>query len=288
MSELKIGVIGGSGVYEIESLTVVEHVRISTPFGDPSDEFVLGNIGDQRVAFLPRHGRGHRIMPSELNSRANIYAFKKLGVERLISISAVGSMREDYAPLDIVIPDQLFDRTLRPIRSFFGQGIVAHISFAEPFCPELSRVIYDAAKQTGSTIHDKGTMVVIDGPQFSTKAESKLFRDWGMDIIGMTALPEARLAREAEICYATVAMVTDYDVWHPDHDTVTVEMVVSNLIRNAENGKKIVEYAVPRIPPTRTKCPCHNALANAIITSSELIPQQRKDELKLIIGGYIK
>lgn len=288
MSELKIGVIGGSGVYEIESLTAVEHVRISTPFGDPSDEFVLGNIGNQRVAFLPRHGRGHRIMPSELNSRANIYAFKKLGVERLISISAVGSMREDYAPLDIVIPDQLFDRTLRPIRSFFGQGIVAHISFAEPFCPELSRVIYDAAKQTGSTIHDKGTMVVIDGPQFSTKAESKMFRDWGMDIIGMTALPEARLAREAEICYATVAMVTDYDVWHPDHDTVTVEMVVSNLIRNAENGKKIVEYAVPRIPPTRTKCPCHNALANAIITSSELIPQQRKDELKLIIGGYIK
>lgn len=288
MSESKIGVIGGSGVYEIESLTAVEHVRISTPFGDPSDEFVLGNIGDQRVAFLPRHGRGHRIMPSELNSRANIYAFKKLGVERLISISAVGSMREDYAPLDIVIPDQLFDRTLRPIRSFFGQGIVAHISFAEPFCPELSRVIYDAAKQTGSTIHDKGTMVVIDGPQFSTKAESKLFRDWGMDIIGMTALPEARLAREAEICYATVAMVTDYDVWHPDHDTVTVEMVVSNLIRNAENGKKIVEYAVPRIPPTRTKCPCHNALANAIITSSELIPQQRKDDLKLILGGYIK
>lgn len=288
MSESKIGVIGGSGVYEIESLTAVEHVRISTPFGDPSDEFVLGNIGDQRVAFLPRHGRGHRIMPSELNSRANIYAFKKLGVERLISISAVGSMREDYAPLDIVIPDQLFDRTLRPIRSFFGQGIVAHISFAEPFCPELSRVIYDAAKQTGSTIHDKGTMVVIDGPQFSTKAESKLFRDWGMDIIGMTALPEARLAREAEICYATVAMVTDYDVWHPDHDTVTVEMVVSNLIRNAENGKKIVEYAVPRIPPTRTKCPCHNALANAIITSSELIPQQRKDELRLIIGEYMK
>lgn len=288
MSELKIGVIGGSGVYEIESLTAVEHVRISTPFGDPSDEFVLGNIGDQRVAFLPRHGRGHRIMPSELNSRANVYAFKKLGVERLISISAVGSMREDHAPLDIVIPDQLFDRTLRPIRSFFGQGIVAHISFAEPFCPELSRVIYDAAKQTGSTIHDKGTMVVIDGPQFSTKAESKMFRDWGMDIIGMTALPEARLAREAEICYATVAMVTDYDVWHPDHDTVTVEMVVSNLIRNAENGKKIVEYAVPRIPPTRTKCPCHNALANAIITSSELIPQQRKDDLKLIIGGYIK
>ncbi len=288
MSDIKIGVIGGSGVYQMEALEGVEHVGVSTPFGDPSDEFVLGNLGEHRVAFLPRHGRGHRIMPSEVNSRANIYAFKKLGVERLISISAAGSMREGFAPLDIVIPSQLFDRTLRPNRSFFGEGIVGHISFADPFCPEMSEVLYEAAKQIGATVHRGGTMVVIDGPQFSTKAESQIFFFFLMDIIGMTALPEARLAREAEICYATVALVTDYDVWHPGHDTVTVEMVVANLLKNAETGKKIVQLATPHIPAERKQCPCYNALENAIITSREMIPPKRKENLELIIGKYIK
>lgn len=282
-----IGVIGGSGVYQMEGLTEVKEVKVRTPFGDPSDVIVLGNLGNQRVAFLPRHGRGHRIMPSELPVRANIYAMKSLGVERIISISACGSLREDFAPLDIVIPDQLYDRTKNRPTTFFGDGLVVHISFADPFCPELSRVLYNAAQKAGARVHKGGSYLVIDGPQFSTKAESETYRQMKMDIIGMTAIPEAKLAREAEICYATIAMVTDYDVWHPSHDSVSVEMVVQNLLKNAEMGKRIVRYAVDDVPGLREHCPCPNALRDAIITSRDRIPLKSKRTLGLLLDKYL-
>jgi 5'-methylthioadenosine phosphorylase len=287
MERATIGVIGGSGVYQIEGLTQVKEVRVKTPFGDPSDAIVIGVLGNQRIAFLPRHGRGHRIMPSELPVRANIYALKSLGVERIISISAVGSLREDFAPLDIVIPDQLFDRTRMRPSSFFGDGLVVHISFADPFCPELSQVLYAAAQKAGARVHKGGSLLVIEGPQFSTKAESHTYRQWKMDIIGMTALPEAKLAREAEICYATVAMVTDYDVWHPSHDSVTVDMVVQNLLRNAEMGKRILRYATSEIPAERTHCPCPNALRDAIITAHDRIPNKSRRTLALLLDKYL-
>ncbi len=287
MERATIGVIGGSGVYQIEGLTDIKEVKVKTPFGAPSDVIVIGVLGNQRIAFLPRHGRGHRVSPVELPVRANIYALKSLGVERIISISAVGSLREDFAPLDIVIPDQLLDRTkLRP-SSFFGNGLVVHISFADPFCPELSQVLYSAAQKAGARVHKGGAFVVIDGPQFSTKAESNVYRQWKMDIIGMTALPEAKLAREAEICYATVAMVTDYDVWHPSHDSVTVEMVVQNLLKNAEMGKRIVRYAADEIPTERTHCPCPNALRDSIITARDLIPAKTRRDLALLLDKYL-
>lgn len=288
MPEVKFAVIGGSGVYQIEGLKDVEERSVHTPFGDPSDPIVIGNLGGQRIAFLPRHGRGHRLMPSEVPSRANIYALKSLGAERIISISAVGSMREEYAPLDIVIPDQLFDRTKQRPGTFFGDGLVAHISFAEPFCPELNAVLYRASQSAGANVHAGGTLVVIEGPAFSTKAESRILRQWGVDVIGMTALPEARLAREAEICYSAVAMVTDYDVWHSSHESVTVEMVVQNLLRNAEMGKKILKAAVPEIPAQRTSCPCHNALKDALITNLDLVPAATLEKLDPFIGKYLK
>jgi 5'-methylthioadenosine phosphorylase len=287
MERATIGVIGGSGVYQIEGLMEVKQVKVKTPFGDPSDSIVTGVLGNQRVAFLPRHGRGHRIMPNELPVRANIYALKSLGVERLISISAVGSLREDFAPLDIVIPDQLFDRTKVRPTSFFGDGLVVHISFADPFCPELSQVLYAAAQKAGARVHKGGAYVVIDGPQFSTKAESNTYRQWKMDIIGMTALPEAKLAREAEMCYATVAMVTDYDVWHPSHDSVSVDMVVENLLKNAEMGKRIVSYAADEIPSERNSCPCPNALRNSIITARDRIPAKSRRTLALLLDKYL-
>ncbi|MCL4394642.1 MAG: S-methyl-5'-thioadenosine phosphorylase [Chloroflexi bacterium] len=287
MDRVTIGVIGGSGVYQIEGLADVKQVKVRTPFGNPSDEIVVGALGNQRIAFLPRHGRGHRIMPSELPVRANIYALKSLGVERIISISAVGSLREDFPPLDIVIPDQLLDRTRRQPTSFFGEGLVAHVSFADPFCPELSQVLFEAAQKAGARVHKGGTMVVIEGPHFSTKAESNLYRDWKMDIIGMTALPEAKMAREAEICYATIAMITDYDVWHESHEPVTVEMVVQNLLKNAEMGKRIVRYAASEIPAERANCPCPTALHDAILTARDRIPPRSRRNLALLLDKYM-
>jgi 5'-methylthioadenosine phosphorylase len=284
--KVEIAVIGGSGVYEIESLSDVQEYDVSTPFGDPSDTIVVGTLSDQRVAFLPRHGRGHRIMPHELNARANIYALKSLGVTKILSVSACGSMREDIAPRDIVIPDQIFDRTKARPNTFFGDGLVVHISMAEPFCPALSKVAGEAVAKTGATVHRGGTFVVIDGPQFSTKAESRIYRQWGVDIIGMTAIPEAKLAREAEICYACMAHVTDYDVWHETEGTVTVEMVVENLRANAAVSKQAIEYLVPMLSELKT-CDCQDALASAIITDPACIPKDTKRDLDLLIGKYV-
>jgi 5'-methylthioadenosine phosphorylase len=287
MERATIGVIGGSGVYQMEGLSDVKEVKIKTPFGEPSDAIVVGTLNETRMAFLPRHGRGHRILPSEIPVAANIYAMKSLGVERLISLSACGSLREDYAPLDIVIPDQIFDRTKDRRNTFFGNGLVVHISFAEPFCPELSRVLYAAAQKAGARVHPNGTIVVIDGPQFSTKAESETYRQWKMDIIGMTSIPEAKFAREAEICYAAVAMITDYDVWRPAHESVTADMVVQNLLKNAEMGKRIVRYAIGEIPPAREQCPCPTALRDSILTSRDRIPNKVRRDLGLLLDKYL-
>jgi 5'-methylthioadenosine phosphorylase len=279
-----IGIIGGSGLYEVEGLEGLQEVRLETPFGDPSDAYVVGSWHGQRVAFLPRHGRGHRISPTELNSRANVFGFRLLGVERLISVSAVGSMREEIRPLDIVVPDQLFDRTRQRENSFFGGGVVVHTGFAEPFCPELSATLAGAAEGAGARVHRGGTYVCIEGPQFSTKAESRIFRQWGVDVIGMTALPEARLAREAEICYGTIALATDYDVWHGE--PVTVEMVVANLTKNVSTAKAILAAAVPAIG-ARTGCACGSALENAIMTRPDLIPDSVKRDLGPLLGRYL-
>jgi 5'-methylthioadenosine phosphorylase len=282
-----VGVIGGSGVYQMDGLADIKEVKIKTPFGDPSDALILGTLGNQRVAFLPRHGRGHRIKPHELPVAANIFALKSVGVERIISLSACGSLREDYAPLDIVVPDQLFDRTKMRPSTFFPPGLVVHISFADPFCPELSRVLFDAAVKAGARVHKGGKLVVMDGPAFSTKAESEAYRMLKMDLIGMTALPEAKFAREAEICYATIAMVTDYDVWHSGHDAVTVEMVVQNLFKNAEMGKRIVRYAVAEVPSAREHCPCPTALQSAIITARDRISPRVRRDLGLLLNKYL-
>jgi 5'-methylthioadenosine phosphorylase len=287
MEPIRIGVIGGSGVYEMEGLTGVEEVRVKTPFGDPSDAIVVGTLEGVRVAFLPRHGRGHYISPSELPARANIYALKSLGVQRIIAISACGSMKEEIAPLHIVIPDQIFDRTKGRPSTFFGEGIVAHIGFAEPFCADMRAKLLTAAAEAGATVHDGGTMVVMEGPQFSTKAESRIYRSWGVDVIGMTALPEAKLAREAEICYGTLALVTDYDVWHESEETVTVEMVIQNLLKNAEMAKKIIRMAVPTLGAPET-CPCPHALDTAIITNPARIPAGTRKKLSLLLDKYLK
>jgi 5'-methylthioadenosine phosphorylase len=284
---VQIGIIGGSGLYDMAELTDREEQSISTPFGDPSGPYVLGTLGGKRVAFLARHGVGHRILPSELNFRANIYGFKVLGVERILSASAVGSLKEEYKPLDILIPDQFFDRTRGRISTFFGRGLVAHIAFAHPLCGELSKIAADAAEAVGATVHRRGTYVNMEGPQFSTLAESKLYRAWGMDVIGMTNLQEAKLAREAEMCYATLALVTDYDCWHPDHDSVTVDMIIANLMQNARTAQQAIATAVGRVPAART-CACKDALATAIITRPEVVPAQTKKELAPIIGKYMK
>lgn len=286
MPRAEIGVMGGSGLYEMEGLAGVEEVRVTTPFGEPSDAIVVGKLEGTSVAFLPRHGRGHRISPTELNQRANIWAMKSLGVERLMSVSAVGSLREDFEPLDLVIPDQLVDRTRHRVDTFFSDGIVAHVGLADPFCPELSALLYAAGQATEATVHQGGTYIVIEGPQFSTKAESQLYRSWGMDIIGMTALPEARLAREAELCYATIACVTDYDVWHESAGEVTVEMVIRNLLENVATSKEIIRKVVPRVPRERG-CRCGSALESAIITASYRIAPQAKERLQLLIGKYL-
>ncbi len=287
MPTARIGVIGGSGLYAMEGLSDVEEVSLTTPFGAPSDTIVLGNVSGERIAFLPRHGRGHRLSPSEVPSRANIYALKSLGVEHIISVSACGSLREDYAPLDVVIPDQIFDRTkgIRP-SSFFGDGIVVHISFAQPFCPELSAVLYASAQEVGARAHNGGSLVVIEGPQFSTRGESRVYREWGLDIIGMTALPEAKLAREAEICYATLAMVTDYDVWKVSEEPVTADMVVANLLKNVGVAQAIIRAAVREISRARP-CPCAAALRDAIITQPSAIPAAQKQRLQLLLGKYL-
>jgi 5'-methylthioadenosine phosphorylase len=287
MAEATIGVIGGSGLYEMAGLTDLKEHDISTPFGKPSDPIVVGTLQGKNVAFLPRHGRGHRILPGEVNVRANIYALKTLGVERIISVNACGSMKKEIAPSDIVIPDQIIDRTKGRISTFFGNGVVVHVSFAEPFCPQLSDVLYQAAKKTGATVHKGGTYVCIEGPRFSTKAESQMHRMWNVDIIGMTAMPEAVLAREAEICYASLSLSTDYDVWHETEAPVTADMVVQTLLKNVETAKKIITAAVPLIPPDR-KCGCESALAVAIQTARDCIPGRVKRELDLLLGKYLQ
>jgi 5'-methylthioadenosine phosphorylase len=284
---VEVGIIGGSGLYDMAELTDRQDQAVETPFGDPSGPYVIGTLRGKRVAFLARHGAGHRVMPSELNFRANIYGFKVLGVERIISASAVGSLKEQYRPLDILVPDQFFDRTKGRISTFFGRGLVAHIAFAHPLCGVLSTIAADAAEKVGATVHRGGTYVNMEGPQFSTLAESKLYRSWGMDVIGMTNLQEAKLAREAEICYATLALVTDYDCWHPDHDSVTVDLIVANLMQNAATAQKTIAEAVARIQGART-CGCKDALATAIITRPDHIPAQIKKDLAPIIGKYLK
>jgi 5'-methylthioadenosine phosphorylase len=295
---ITIGIIGGSGLYDMAELTDREERRVETPFGEPSAPYVIGTLAGKRVAFLARHGAGHRLLPSELNFRANIFGFKTLGVEYILSASAVGSLKEQYRPLDLLIPDQFFDRTKGRVSTFFGNGLVAHVGFAHPFCGPLSNVAFDAARNAGlaagggaaapagPAVHKGGAYVCMEGPQFSTLAESRLYRSWGMDVIGMTNLQEAKLAREAEICYSTIALITDYDCWHPDHDQVTVEMIIGNLTQNARTAQEVIAGAVARLPLDRT-CECASALKYAIITRPDAIPDAAKRELAPIVGKYI-
>jgi 5'-methylthioadenosine phosphorylase len=286
----QLAVIGGSGLYTMDGLQDREEIEFTTPFGAPSDVITIGSLYDTRIAFLPRHGRGHRLSPSEVPSRANIYALKSLGVQRVISVSAVGSLREDIAPLDLVIPDQLFDRTKARPTTFFEGGVVAHIGFAEPFCPETSALIASASSTvSGTRIYRGGTYLCIEGPQFSTKAESRIYRQWGADIIGMTALPEAKLAREAELCYATIACVTDYDVWHETETPVTVEMVVANLTHNIANAQRIIREVARRAPSDRSNstCGCDSALASALITDRSTLTVEQRARYDLLIGRYL-
>jgi 5'-methylthioadenosine phosphorylase len=287
LSQAEIGIIGGSGLYSMPGLTGVRELEEQTPFGDPSDAYVLGTLEGRKVAFLARHGRGHRLLPTELNFRANIYGFKQLGVERIVSVSAVGSLKEEHKPLDFVIPDQFFDRTRHRVDTFFGDGIVAHIAFADPICPELARAVEAACQKSGVTGKRGGTYLCMEGPQFSTKAESNMYRSWGMDVIGMTNLQEAKLAREAEICYVTVAMVTDYDCWHPHHDSVTVDQIVAVLLKNAENAATVVRHTVASMPAKKT-CKCGAALAHAILTDRDKIPTATREKLKLILDKYLE
>jgi 5'-methylthioadenosine phosphorylase len=285
VTEGALGIIGGSGLYELEGMTDVRWRRVRTPFGDPSDEFCTGLLDDRRVIFLPRHGRGHRLTPTELNFRANIWGLKSLGAEWVISVSAVGSMKEDIRPLDLVVPDQFFDLTRRRVGSFFGDGIVAHVGMAEPVCGDLAGVLDKAARATGATVHRGGTYICIEGPQFSTKAESRIYRSWGVDVIGMTNMPEAKLAREAELCYATLALATDYDVWHESHDAVTVEAVISNLLKNVATAKDVLRRVIPVIGGPRT-CECPSLLKNAVITSPAAFPLATRRRLDLLLGKY--
>jgi 5'-methylthioadenosine phosphorylase len=283
----EIGIIGGSGLYTMPGFHAVEELRIDTPWGAPSEVYLAGELSGRKVAFLARHGRGHRISPSELNFRANIWGFKSLGVERILSLSAVGSLKEEHKPLDFVIPDQFFDRTRGRVSTFFGDGLVAHISFADPVCADVSQTILDACLAAGVSAKKGGTYLCMEGPAFSTKAESNVYRSWGMDVIGMTNLQEAKLAREAEICYATAAMVTDYDCWHPDHDAVTVSDIIANLMKNAENAAKVVAAAVAAMPKQRS-CKCATSLAHALITDPKAIPDATRRKLDLIVGRYLK
>ena len=286
MEKVSIGVIGGSGLYQMAGLIDVKEVGVETPFGEPSDQLMAGTLDGKRVAFLSRHGRGHRIMPSELNFRANIYAMKKIGVEQIISASAVGSLKEEHKPLDIVIPDQFFDRTNGRISTFFGEGLVAHISFAHPVCPHLTGLVMEAGTRAGVHVKRGGSYLCMEGPAFSTVAESNVYRSWGMDIIGMTNLQEAKLAREAEICYVTMALVTDYDCWHPSHDAVTVDQIISILNQNSVNAQKVIRETV-RLLDGERQCKCGSALKSAIITDRTKIPAAAKEKLGIIIGKYI-
>ncbi|HEX4749760.1 MAG TPA: S-methyl-5'-thioadenosine phosphorylase [Bryobacteraceae bacterium] len=281
-----IGVIGGSGLYSMPGFEAQEEVRLETPFGNPSDLYVVGALEGVPVAFLARHGKGHRISPSELNFRANIYGMKMLGVERILSLSAVGSLKEEHRPLDFVIPDQFVDRTRGRISTFFGRGIVAHVSFADPVCPQLSALVHNSAGKLSINAKLGGTYVCMEGPAFSTRAESNLYRSWGMDVIGMTNLTEAKLAREAEICYVTIAMVTDYDCWHEEHAAVTVDQIIQTLQQNAANACKLVRTVVAALPDTRA-CRCGSALKHAIITDPAAFPPETEEELRLLIGKYI-
>ncbi len=285
-NDIKVGIIGGSGLYEMDGLRDVEEIVVETPFGNPSDGYITGTLEGTRVAFLARHGRGHTISPSELNFRANIYGFKKLGAERILSASAVGSLKEEHRPLDLLLPDQFFDRTRMRVSTFFGDGLVAHVSMADPLCNALATTVVAAGDEVGIPVHKGGTYLCMEGPQFSTRAESEVYRSWGMDVIGMTNLQEAKLAREAEICYTTIALVTDYDCWHPGHDAVTVNEIIANLQKNSANAKTILRAAVRLLPAERT-CDCGNALAHALITDRTKIPAQTKERLGLLIHKYI-
>jgi 5'-methylthioadenosine phosphorylase len=284
--QIRIGIIGGSGLYDMEGLSRVTTVSVETPFGTPSDEYVIGTLRGVRVAFLPRHGRGHRLTPSEVNFRANIYGFKRMGASHIVSVTAVGSLKEEIHPLDMVIPDQFYDRTRNRKSTFFGDGLVAHIAFSQPICPDLASLLHETAVETGVKTHCGGTLVCIDGPAFSTRAESNLYRRWGMDIIGMTSLQEAKLSREAEICYAALALVTDYDCWREDESDVTVETVLQNLNKNVSHAKRILQTIVPRIPETRD-CPCATALEKAIMTDAHAIPTKTRQKLGMLINKYL-
>ena len=286
MDPVRVGVIGGSGIYEMTGLTDREERVVETPFGPPSAPYILGRLDGRRVAFLARHGAGHRLLPTELNFRANIFGFKSLGVEWIVSASAVGSLQERYRPEDIVVPDQFLDRTRGRVSTFFGDGLVAHVSFAHPVCPALSALAAEAGEAAGASVHRGGTYVCMEGPQFSTLAESRLYRSWGMDVIGMTNLQEAKLAREAEICFATLALVTDYDCWHPDHDDVSVEMVIETLQHNAETARRVIRTVVGRLPVERG-CECATALATAIITRPEAVAEDTRRRLAPIVGRYL-
>jgi 5'-methylthioadenosine phosphorylase len=287
MPEAEIGIIGGSGLYEMEGFSDTENVPLCTPFGDPSDEYVVGQLEGRKVAFLPRHGRAHRLAPHELNSRANIYGFKKLGVKWIISVSAVGSLKEELRPTDVVIPDQFYDRTKLRRDTFFGDGVAAHVSFSDPLCRELSEILVEASAQAGAIVHQGGTYVNIEGPAFSTRAESNTYRKLGFDVVGMTNLTDAKLAREAEMCYATLAMVTDYDCWKKDAEEVSVETIIRLLTQNAKMAQKIIKLAIKRIP-VEQDCGCARALEKAIITRPDLIPEKAKKRLDLLIGKYLK
>ena len=285
--QITVGVIGGSGLYEMEGLTDLRWVRVKTPFGDPSDAYCVGRLGDREVIFLPRHGRGHRLTPSELNYRANIHGFKQLGARWVISISAVGSMREEIRPLDLVLPDQFYDHTKRRVSTFFGDGIVAHVGMAHPVCSDLADLLEAGGRETGATVHRGGTYICIEGPQFSTKGESEIYRRWGVSVIGMTNMPEVKLAREAELCYATLALATDYDVWHEEHEAVSVEAVVATLLKNVATAKDVLRRVIPRIGKP---CGggCRQALKDAVITNPAAFPPRTRKRLDLLIGHYFQ
>jgi 5'-methylthioadenosine phosphorylase len=287
LPQIDLGILGGTGLYEIDGIKITEEIRLDTPFGKPSDAFIIGEFEGKKIAFLSRHGRGHRILPYELNYRANIYGFKMLGVKRIISVSAVGSLKEEFRPRDIVVPDQFFDRTHRK-STFFGEGIAVHVSLDQPVCPEFAEFLYNAGKELGLSIHQGGTYICIEGPAFSTKAESKIYRQWGCDIIGMTGATEAKLCREAEICYATLSLVTDYDVWHESEEPVTAELIFENLGQNIKNAKNILKQAVRTLADHPLKeCGCFRSLENCIVTPAALIPAEIKNNLKYIIGKYL-
>ena len=287
MSQAEIGIIGGSGLYSMPGLSEIEETRQLTPFGEPSDAYILGRLEGRKVAFLARHGRGHRILPSELNFRANIHGFKQLGVERIVSLSAVGSLQEEHRPLEFLIPDQFFDRTRHRVDTFFGEGIVAHVTFAEPICTALAKTVEQACKEAGVLGKRGGTYLCMEGPQFSTRAESNVYRGWGMDVIGMTNLQEAKLAREAEMCYVTIAMVTDYDCWHPQHDSVTVDQIVAVLLQNAENACRVLRKTIAALPASPS-CDCQRALAHAIVTEYDQVPPATRAKLTLILARYLE